>query len=281
MIMKAILATLLLIISISTDAQYYYNDIIGTAEISKRMKIYTTNHVRSVIASGTDQFGAKSTDFNEWQEIMEKGRVLKIITRNGQDKTILYYRFDDQGRVNSLLDSSNNIESNSIYQYSPDGRLVSIENITKDLASSVNQKELHIWEYNAEGKPVKAWRILNGNDSTEIRFNVDENGNVSDEQVYKRGRGTDPIFYYYDDQQRLTDIVRFNKKANRLLPDFMFEYDEKGRVVQKITTLSTFSLGYLIWRYIYDERDLKTKEALFNKDKQLTGRIDYIYTFGW
>jgi hypothetical protein len=59
----------------------------------------------------------------------------------------------------------------------------------------------------------------------------------------------------------------------------MFEYDEQDRVVQKITTTSSLNLGYLIWRYIYNEKGLKTKEALFNKDKELTGKIDYNYTF--
>ena len=59
----------------------------------------------------------------------------------------------------------------------------------------------------------------------------------------------------------------------------LFEYDDKDRVIQKITTTSSIKLGYLIWRYIFDEKGLKTKEALFNDDKQLTGKIEYSYTF--
>jgi hypothetical protein len=78
----------------------------------------------------------------------------------------------------------------------------------------------------------------------------------------------------------VTDIVRFNLKAKRLLPDVMFEYDDKDRVIQKITTTSSVNLGYLIWRYIFDDKGLKSKEALFNDDKQLTGKIEYSYTFG-
>jgi hypothetical protein len=88
------------------------------------------------------------------------------------------------------------------------------------------------------------------------------------------------IYYYYDDRKRVTDIVRFNLKAKRLLPDVMFEYDDKDRVIQKITTTSSVNLGYLIWRYIFDDKGLKSKEALFNDDKQLTGKIEYSYTFG-
>jgi hypothetical protein len=59
----------------------------------------------------------------------------------------------------------------------------------------------------------------------------------------------------------------------------MFEYDDSDRVIQKITTTSSRTLGYLIWRYIFDEKGLKTKEALFNDDKELTGKIEYTYTF--
>jgi hypothetical protein len=59
----------------------------------------------------------------------------------------------------------------------------------------------------------------------------------------------------------------------------MFEYDDNNRVIQKITTLSTINPDYLIWRYLYDDKGFKTKEALFDKQKELTGRIEYQYSF--
>ncbi|MGZ8556996.1 MAG: hypothetical protein ACXWWC_01615, partial [Chitinophagaceae bacterium] len=116
-------------------------------------------------------------------------------------------------------------------------------------------------------------------DSSEYRFTLDEKGNVADEQFYRRNVGIDSIFYYYDEKNRLTDIVRFNKKAKKLLPSVMFEYDESNRIIQKMTILSSSNPDYLIWRYIFNDKGLKTKEALFNKQKELTGRIEYAYTF--
>lgn len=278
--MKLILVVLTSFLSFSLHAQYYYNDIIGTAEITERMKIYATNKVQSVTVTGFDQQGMKSTDFNEWQEVKENGKALKITTRNGFTKTILYYRFDAAGRLTSLVDSSLGVQSVATYKYDAAGKLISIENVMKDTATEFNETEMHHWNYNSAGKPEKLWRILNARDSIEIRFIPDENGNVADEQVYKRGKGSDPVYYYYDENNRLSDIVRFNKMANRLLPDIMFEYDDNNRVIQKITTLSSRNLGYLIWRYIYNDKGLKIKEALFDKDKQLTGKIDYQYSFG-
>jgi YD repeat-containing protein len=277
--MKNIFLALAILAATGLHAQYYYNDIIGTREMSSRMKTYVSNKVQAVSATGYDAAGTKSTDFNEWQEVKENGRALKITTRNGLNKTILYYRFDADSRVISLIDSSQDVQSESNYQYDAAGRLSSIKNTTKDPTLAFNETELHLWIYNSKGQPEKVWRILNGKDSLEIRFTIDDSNNVADEQIYKRGVGVDPVYYYYDDINRLTDIVRFNKKMNRLLPDFMFEYDDSDRVIQKITTLSSFNMGYLIWRYIYDAKGLKTKEALFNKDKELTGKIDYSYSF--
>jgi hypothetical protein len=76
---------------------------------------------------------------------------------------------------------------------------------------------------------------------------------------------------------RLTDIVRYNKKANRLLPDILFYYDDNNRLIQRMTILSMTNRDYLIWRYAFDEKGLKTKEALFNKKQELQGRIIYTY----
>ena len=121
-------------------------------------------------------------------------------------------------------------------------------------------------------------RIINKTDSLEVRFVYDKLGNIIEEWNVRRGVYSDAIQYYYDDKNRLTDIVRFNHKANRLLPDFLFEYDDSDRVIQKISTTSAGLKGsYLIWRYIFNEKGLKAKEALFDKDKQLKGRIDYSY----
>ena len=68
-------------------------------------------------------------------------------------------------------------------------------------------------------------------------------------------------------------------KAKRLLPEYMFEYSPANQIIQKITVPSNGS-NYLIWRYQYDDRGLKVREAVFDKYKQLTGKIEYQYQFG-
>lgn len=276
--MKNTVLSLCLLLSFTVQAQYYYNDIVGTAEIEARMKSYAQNKVRTVRAIGSDANGTKSTDFDEYQEVQDNGKALRVVSRNGFARSIQNYQFDDKGKLIRMTDSSNVTQSVSRYNYDASGRIQSIENTMLDTSKDFNDNEIHYYQYNSSGKPLKLWRIRNGSDSLEVRFTLDENGNVSDEQVFRNGVGVDPVHYYYDDNNRLSDIVRYNKKLKKLMPDMMFEYDENNRVIQKITPLPQLTLGYVIWRYIYDGRGLKTKEALFNRDKQLTGKIDYTYT---
>lgn len=108
------------------------------------------------------------------------------------------------------------------------------------------------------------WRIINNSDSLEVVFLKDEAGNIGYERTYKKGVEKEVIYYYYDEKKRLTDIVRYQSKVKRLIPDIMFEYDDNDRVIQKITTTSSLNMKYLIWRYIFNSKGLKTKEALFN-----------------
>jgi hypothetical protein len=247
------------------------------------MKAYTENKVRTVSAIGTDQRGIKATDFSEYHEVRENGRALKSTSIMNLNRTVMYSRFDESGRVISMTDSSSSVLSTTTYEYDATGKIILVKNTVKDSANDFNQVETHQWIYNANNKPEKMWRISNSGsnkpDSLEIRFVADEDGNVGEERTFRGRIETSYLYYYYDDLNRLSDIVRYNKKVNKLLPDIMFEYDDKDRVIQKITTTSSLNMGYLIWRYIYDEKGLKTKEALFNKDKQLTGRIDYTYSF--
>jgi YD repeat-containing protein len=269
-----------LLIPLFSTAQYYYNDIIGTLQSNREMQTLVSNKIRMVNATGYDGNGVKATDFAEVREIRDNGRTLKYSSRTGNNHTLFYNRFDDQNRLISIRDSSNNINSETSYQYDAAGRIIQVKNVTADPANDINQTEIHLWSYDASGKPVKMWRIINNNDSLEVRFTPDENGNPGDEKTYRRGVETGAVYYYYDDRNRVTDIVRYNTRHKKLLPDVMFEYDDKDRIIQKITTTSSLHLGYVIWRFIYNESGLKTKEALFNDDKKLTGRIEYSYIYG-
>ena len=274
-----------LIISACLRAQYYYNDITGTMETNRQMQTYLANKVKMVSAAGYTPQGSKATDFSETQEIMENGKALKITTIANLNRTVYYNRFDVQNRLISITDSVLGVESITRYEYDKDGRITSVQNSVKDTENEIDQSELHKWSYNKEGKPEKMWRIINSNDSLEIRFTPDENGNPGEEISYSKGKETDRLYYYFDEKGRITDIVRYNEKIKQLVPDNIITYDDNGRVLQIITSTPGDKygkitwIGYQIWRYVYNEQGLKTAEALFNNEQEMTGRIKYSYTF--
>ena len=284
--MKIHLLAIAALASISASGQFYYNDIIATEETNQLMRTYLVNKVRSVSATGFDNKNTRASGYSEFTEVKENGRALRVSGVVNMDRKLVYYRYDEQGRLVLMADSLSAIRNTVTYTYDPAGRISSIQNTVEDSASFFNQVETHTWYYNSEGKPERMWRVLRnvamGNvpDSLEVRFTLDEDGNVGEERSFRKGKETAFVYYYYDDNNRLSDVVRYNKKFDRLIPDIMFEYDDAGRVIQKITTTSDRVVGYLIWRYIFDDRGLKTTEALFNNDKQLTGKIAFNYTFG-
>ena len=279
--MKNILGSFFLLMSSATlHAQYYYKDLIGTREINQTIRLYLSNKVLSAEATGFDGDGVKNSDFSETHNFFADKNLLKIATRNKTDIINEYYRFDGKGLLTNKSDTSSSLVSTTTYTYDEKNNPALIKNMVTDTGDSIYVSEVHQWFYNDQGKPLRMLRILNNNDTTEVRFTLDEKGNVTEELPFVKKVSGEKTYYYYDDKNRMTDIVRFNTKARRLLPDYMFEYTEKNQVSQKITTLSMMDLGYLIWRYVYDDKGLKTKEASFNKDKVMTGKIEYSYRFG-
>jgi YD repeat-containing protein len=282
---KTFLLAVAIFCSFALRAQYYYNDIIGTGETNRQMQIYIGNKVKMVSATGYTPQGSKATDFAEVQEITDNGKILKISRNSNLTHSSFYQRFDAQHRLISIIDTSFGIQNTTTYEYDAEGRIILAQNSVSDEATAINMVELHRWYYNRNGKVDKMWRTINGTDSLEIRFIPDENGNPGEEHTFRNGIETDMLYYYFDEQNRITDIVRYNKKVRKLIPDEIFSYDESGRVIQRITgspadnLRKTTWIGYLIWRYIYNAQGLKTKEALFDNEQQLTGKIEYSYTF--
>lgn len=278
--MKRFLIILLFWAPATGTAQYYYHDIITALETERRHTIYRSEQVRRMTATGIDANGSRTTDYAEVHDLFDSGRTLRISLRNGPAHSVVRYGFNDAGRLISCLDSSNGVVSQIEYEHDTAGRILRIRNTLRDSARDFNQTETHQWSYDSSGRPSGMWRVINGSDSLEIRFSTDENGNTGEERSYRKSRETAMVYYYYDDTDRLTDVVRYNTRYKRLMPDLMFEYDESGRVIQKIATTSGQNQRYVIWRFIYDEKGLKTREVLFDQEKRLTGKIEYQYQRG-
>jgi hypothetical protein len=105
--------------------------------------------------------------------------------------------------------------------------------------------------------------------------NIGATNYTSEQELIKGSKGK-KYLYYYDDKNRLTDVVHFNERAKRLLPDYMYEYNQLGQVRQLIAT-EDGSSNYFIWKYTYNDRKLRETETCLSKQKRLLGSIQYQY----
>ncbi len=275
--MKTFFLFFILFNSLTVPAQYFYKDILGTKESTELIRTYKTNNVNRVVLNSYDANNTKNDAF--YVEQIFTSDSLKTITRSGdEDGSTLISHINNKGQVIKTVEKSDALTSTTIYEYTPGGLLNSITSTSSDSSGAFVQTEEHKWIYNGD-RIDKMWRIKNKTDTTLVQFKIDEQGNVVEEQSVRNNAKADPVYYYYDVQNRLTDIVRFNQKAQRLLPEYMFEYSPANQVIQKITVPSNNS-EYLIWRYQYDASGLKIKEAIYNKQKQLSGKIEYVYQRG-
>ncbi len=276
--MKNTLLLFFLAISVGAQSQYYYKDIVGTREANDLIASYKKANLRSVEIISIEANGSPSRDFRIVQQFDLSQKVLRTQTRNLEETSVLSTYFNETDKVIKTIDSSGYLANTTSYTYNSNGLLQSLNSLAIDTSRGLKESEEHTWQYNVDGKPVKMLRSINNAPAMEITFEYDEDGNIAEEIWKKKGVEMDRIFYYYDDQNQLTDIVRFNKKAGRLLPDFMFEYSADGQLIQKIT-VPVNSLDYQIWRYQYNDQGLKTREVLFDRDKQIVGKIEYRYQF--
>ncbi|MGZ3950437.1 MAG: hypothetical protein ACXVBZ_03525 [Flavisolibacter sp.] len=278
--MKSLFLATILLIGLSSSAQYYYKDIVGTKESSELIKSYMKNKVARVMLSSYDADNTKSDNLYVQQEFSPGTRVLKTSTGTGEDNgnssTVFTYA-DDKGNIVKTVDSSGVVVNTTSYEYDATGNLKLVTTNSSD--TTVSESEQHLWQWE-NGKPTKMLRIRNKRDTTYVNFKLDDRGNVSEEAATHKSVPDRPYFYYYNENNQLTDVVRYNERAKQLLPEYMFEYSSSNQVIQKIT-IPTNNSDYLIWRYQYNPQGLKVKEVVYSKHDKKTpmGKVEYQYSF--
>jgi len=278
--MKSLLLAAIMLFGISVSAQYFYKDVIGSRESSELIKSYLKNKVSHVMLTSYDADNTKSDNLYVQQEFFPKDKILKTITGTGEDHanaSNVFTYADENGNIIKTTDSSGIVVNTTVYNYDASGNLNLVTISSSD--STISESEQHFWFWE-NGKPSKMLRIKNKRDTAYISFKLDENGNVSEETETRRKVSSRPYFYYYNANNQLTDVVRYNERAKQLLPEYMFEYSSLNQVIQKIT-VPTNNSDYLIWRYQYNPQGLKIKEVVYSKQdkKNPMGKIEYQYSF--
>ncbi len=275
------LSTLVLVLAFAfaqdAVAQYYFNDIVARQQASDYHAILEKQGVTKVTARAFERGNRPAEDF-VLEQTLSNGASLVTTTSNTQGKPTVTRTEYNNGRLYKTTESALNVLTETSYSYGANGLLQELTIASTDTFMQAKSVERHLWYYNEAGNPSRMLKIKDGVDSTVVTFVYDEKGNVAEEKWMRKGRNTETYYYYYNTDKRLTDIVRFNYKAQRMLPDFIYEYDDKGRVT-KLTQIPSGSSSYLIWTYTYNDRGLKETETCTTKFREPLILIRYRYEF--
>ncbi|MEP7257893.1 MAG: hypothetical protein ABI687_05890 [Flavitalea sp.] len=256
--------------------QYYYKDQLVPHQTVQQLARYKEQKIRKVKLHSFENDGQPSADFTGEQSINNNfTQVITHINSPVTGESQLTTLYDAKGWIIKTIDTTDGSGSAAEYSYNIKGQIEKIISASSS-AGLAREKEEHIWIYNQEGRPEKMIRIKNNTDTTIVLFVLDENGNVTEENSSRNGVGLPSVYYYYDAGKRLTDIVSYSVKAKRLLPLYVFEYNESGQPLSMIVVPEGTD-NYQKWYYEYNDEGLKTRESCFNKKKQLQGKIEYEY----
>ncbi|MDE3183745.1 MAG: hypothetical protein KGM16_10035 [Bacteroidota bacterium] len=256
-------------------AQYYYKDIIGTNKENKEFSILKNSNIKDIKIASFNENDQPSKGFFCEKRINKKFSQSQLMTKsNITGESLLVTDYNDNGEVIKTTTTTPHTTNIVEYKYDKEGNIISIYTNTVADGDSIGITETHEYIYQ-NGKPVKMLRKKNNMLISTITFVADHKGNIIEEDP--SGKSDDKkYYYYYDDSNRLTDVVHYNQIAKKLLPDYMFEYNNTNQPKQMISVDVT-GRSYFIWRYAYDDKNLPEIQKCYSKEKQLLGTIQYQY----
>jgi YD repeat-containing protein len=266
----------LLLFSFHTNAQYFYKDIFSNEQLIREFSILKNENLRTVKIKSFEDDGEPSEAFFCEKKIDKNFTQSEMISRSyitGQ--SLLVTNYNKEGRPVRTTDNTPTTTSTTQYEYDSKGRLTNVQTVTKADDDSGEITEIHEYLYNGNS-PVKMLCKKNNVLISTIHFVSDATGNVIEENAEGNNPGSKKYFYYYDDKSRLTDVVHFNERARRLLPDYMYEYNSFNQPMQMISTEEGGN-NYFTWKYTYNNKNLRETEKCFSKEKRLLGTIEYEY----
>jgi len=264
--------------ALTAIGQYYYKDIIVSKETTEKWKDYKESNVKSINISSFEGNGQPTEGFIGKISIAGDFSQISTYTRSDENQaSTLIAKYNAQGLLINTVDTSDRFESITQYIYDDQGHVTSIMNSSLETDNQVKESEEHIWKYDQNGIPQVMLKVKENRDTAYVRFIADGKGNITEEREVHNQDSLPAIYYYYDDQNRLTDVVRYNERAKRLLPDYIFDYGNKSRITSMLVVPE--GNDYQKWIYEYNDRGLKDRETCYGKGKELLGRIEYEYNY--
>lgn len=271
------LIALFICLTQQSNAQFYYKDIWINQQLTKELSILKDENIRTIAVKSFEDDGEPSQDFFCERKIDRKFLKSEMISRSYiTDQSLLVSFYNDKGFIIRTVDSSQTSLARTDYEYDNKGKMMKVTNFTKANDEKGGITETHQYMYNTTGKLEKMLRRKNNADVSTIHFTIDEKGNVADEEELIKGKKGRKYLYYYDEKNHLTDVVHYNERAKRLMPDYMYEYNQQGQIKQMIATDDNIS-NYFTWKYSYNDKRLRETEKCYSKERRLLGSIQYVY----
>lgn len=269
-------------LKLSVSAQYYYQDIVNTARTEANMALLKENKITIQLVQSFDANQESDNDFRCQREMLANYRQIRSTTvSRSTGYSVMTSYFSAKGKLTKTIDSTRSVITTVIYMRN-----------TNDTSAKIREVYLTSYEPKTKYKFTETRRYtydslghlshmihFHGDkieDSTTVRFTVDSLGLVTEEIESGKGANGRRIYYKYNDQNLLTDIVRYSPTRKKMLPDYIFDYDAQNRI-GAMTTVNGETASYTIWRYTYDERGLPTQEECYGKKKELMGTVRYKY----
>lgn len=263
--------------SFTVKSQYYFKDILLTRQNQENWNGYRDKKVKEVDIHSIDANDEMTPGFICTLRISPDFSKITTFTKsNDIAASTLQTFYDPHGLIIKTIDTSDSYKSVTEYNYGSQGEILSMTNTSLETDNHVSATEIHLWKYE-KGKPVQMIKIKGDADTTLVAFTLDENGNVAEEKPVHGGLALPTVYYYYNADSRLTDIVRYNQKAERLLPDYVFEYNYDR--ISSMLLVPPGSTDYQKWVYTYNSAGLKEGEICYDKKKQVVVKINYTYNF--
>ena len=258
-----------------SKAQFFYKDIISTTQAAEELETYQMSGVHNIKINSIESNGEQSEGFYCEKKISKDYKKVTLYTRlNGSSKSILVSYYNNKKQLLRTYDSAEIVVSSNEYEYDNKGRLTSIKYTShsndEDFVNQITEE--HVYFYKEENVPQSMYRIKNSTDTTMVLFSLDEHNNIS---IEKETKNASKYYYYYNTSHKLTDIVHSNEYKNKLVADYLFEYNAQG-LLSQMTTTEDGNDNFSIWKYSYDDK-LKTQERIFSKDGVMLGKMEYEY----
>lgn len=264
-------------------AQYYYQDIVNAQNTMAEHASYVSQRVRHVRIRSFDANHDLNQQFLCTRELSDDFR--RVVTRTSSFETgrsAIISDFDAQGRIRSTLDSSAESVNTTTYFYDSAqtqriDSILFVSYATKYI-DTFRYDEKHIFHYDSSGRLTEIIRLKNKAPFSAITISTDSLGQVTKEAEKGKYDNAPPVYYKHNADHLLTDIFHYNAKAGKMEPDYLFDYDAKGRLSAK-TVVTMNTNGYLLWQYAYDDKGLITSETCYGKKHALQGTMEFSYTY--